>query len=76
MSDLLWQKPGIAVDAGLQSFLAGDDVVLDREFFLHDITASRVHAEGLQRIGILSTQELAALQCELDALAAWLTSLK
>jgi len=70
MSDLLWQKPGIAVDAGLQSFLAGDDVVLDREFFLHDITASRVHAEGLQRIGILSTQELAALQCELDALAA------
>ena len=70
MSDLLWQKPGIAVDPALQSFLAGDDVVLDREFFLHDITASRAHAEGLQRIGILSSDELAALQAELDMLAA------
>jgi len=70
MSDLLWQKPGIAVDPALQSFLAGDDVVLDREFFLHDITASRAHAEGLQRIGILSGDELEALQAELDMLAA------
>src|SRR4249919_1344827 len=54
MSDLLWQKPGVAVDAQIQAFLAGDDVLLDREFFLHDIAASRVHAEGLQRIGMLS----------------------
>ena len=28
MSDLLWQKPGIAVDAQIQAFLAGDDVIL------------------------------------------------
>jgi argininosuccinate lyase len=69
MSDLLWQKPGIAVDARIQAFLAGDDVVLDREFFLHDIAASKAHAEGLQRIGILSADELAALMRELDALA-------
>ena len=32
MSDLLWQKPGVAVDAQIQAFLAGDDVLLDREF--------------------------------------------
>jgi len=69
MSDLLWQKPGVAVDTRIQAFLAGDDVVLDREFFLHDIAASRVHAEGLQRIGILSTDELAGIGRELDALA-------
>jgi argininosuccinate lyase len=69
MSDLLWQKPGIAVDARIQAFLAGDDVVLDREFFLHDIAASKAHAEGLQRIGILSADELAGLLRELDALA-------
>lgn len=69
MSDLLWQKPGVAVDAKIQAFLAGDDVVLDREFFLHDIVASRVHAEGLQRIGLLSADELAAMLRELDALA-------
>lgn len=66
---LLWQKPGVAVDAQIQAFLAGDDVVLDREFFLHDITASRAHAEGLQRIGIFDVGELAALSRELDALA-------
>ena len=69
MSDLLWQKPGIAVDARIQAFLAGDDVVLDREFFLHDIAASKAHAEGLQRIGILPADELAGLLRELDALA-------
>ncbi|RZA23007.1 MAG: argininosuccinate lyase, partial [Lysobacteraceae bacterium] len=70
MSDLLWQKPGVTVDARIQKFLAGDDVVLDREFFLHDITASKAHAEGLQRIGILSADELSGLQRELDVLAA------
>ena len=69
MSDLLWQKPGVAVDAQIQAFLAGDDVVLDREFFLHDIVASLAHAEGLQRIGILSADELAGIDRELGALA-------
>ena len=70
MSDLLWQKPGVTVDARIQKFLAGDDVVLDREFFLHDIAASKAHAEGLQRIGILSSEELAGLLRELELLAA------
>lgn len=69
MSDLLWQKPGVAVDEKIQTFLAGDDVVLDREFFLHDIAASKAHAEGLQHIGILSAEELAGLLRELDVLA-------
>lgn len=70
MSDLLWQKPGVTVDADIQKFLAGDDVILDREFFLHDIAASKAHAEGLQHIGILSADELSGLLRELDALAA------
>ena len=70
MSDLLWQKPGVAVDAGIQAFLAGDDVILDREFFLHDIAASQAHAEGLQRIGILSHDEGIAIARELELLAA------
>ncbi|HEY9253845.1 MAG TPA: argininosuccinate lyase [Stenotrophomonas sp.] len=70
MTNLLWQKPGVAVDAQIQRFLAGDDVILDREFFLHDIQASKAHAEGLQHIGILSADELAGLLVELDTLAA------
>ncbi|MGH8033565.1 MAG: argininosuccinate lyase [Luteimonas sp.] len=69
MSDLLWQKPGVTVDAEIQAFLAGDDVILDREFFLHDIAASRAHAGGLRTIGILADDELAGLLRELDALA-------
>lgn len=69
MSDLLWSKPGVAIDAAIQSFLAGDDVILDREFFPHDIRASRVHAQGLQRIGILGQDELDALEKELSSLA-------
>ena len=69
MSDLLWQKPGVAVDTQIQAFLAGDDVLLDREFFLHDIAASAAHAEGLQRIGILGGHELDGLKRELALLA-------
>ena len=69
MAELLWQKPGVAVDAQIQRFLAGDDVILDREFFLHDIAASTAHAEGLQRIGILSGDELEGLRRELSLLA-------
>jgi argininosuccinate lyase len=44
-------------------------VLLDREFFLHDIAASLAHAEGLQRIGIIDGDELAGLSRELAALA-------
>ncbi|UNK50314.1 argininosuccinate lyase [Lysobacter sp. S4-A87] len=69
MSDLLWQKPGVKVDARIQQFLAGEDVILDREFFLFDIQASRAHAEGLQQIGILDADELAGLKTELETLA-------
>lgn len=69
MSQLLWQKPGVQVDARIQQFLAGEDVILDREFFLFDVQASRAHAQGLERIGILDADELAGLERELDVLA-------
>jgi argininosuccinate lyase len=69
MSQPLWQKPGVRIDPAIQAFLAGDDVVLDREFFLYDIRASIAHAEGLQRIGLLTAEENEALRAALDALA-------
>ena len=69
MSGLLWQKPGVKVDERIQRFLAGEDVILDREFFLFDIEASRAHAQGLQHIGILTADELSGLERELDVLA-------
>ncbi|HEY2346871.1 MAG TPA: argininosuccinate lyase [Xanthomonadaceae bacterium] len=69
MSDLLWRKDGTAVDPRVMRFLAGDDVVLDREFFACDIRASVAHVEGLQRIGVLTGDEATAMVRELDALA-------
>jgi argininosuccinate lyase len=70
MSDLLWQKAGVKTDPRIMKFLAGDDVLLDRELLPHDIEASRAHVEGLQRIGVLSAAEAAALDRELAVLAA------
>jgi argininosuccinate lyase len=69
MSDLLWQKAGVSTDARIMRFLAGDDVLLDREFFLHDIAASKVHVEGLARVGVVGAEEADSLARELDALA-------
>ena len=70
MSGVLWQKAGVKIDPRIMKFLAGDDVILDREFLPHDIEASRAHVEGLQRIGVVSADEAAALDRELVALAA------
>lgn len=69
MSGLLWQKQGVEVDPRIMRFLAGDDVLLDRELFLHDVEASQAHVEGLARIGLLSADECSALLRELDLLA-------
>ncbi len=69
MTQPLWQKSNIKIDARIMKFLAGDDVLLDREFFLHDITASKAHVEGLANIGVVTGDEATALKRELDALA-------
>ena len=69
MMQPLWQKPDSKIDARIMQFLAGDDVLLDREFFLYDITASKAHVEGLANIGVLSSEEAVGLKRELDTLA-------
>lgn len=69
MTDLLWQKTGTRTDECIMRFLAGDDVILDREFLLYDIEASKAHVDGLARIGILSAKEARAITHELGALA-------
>jgi len=69
MAQPLWQKADSKVDARIMKFLAGADVVLDREFFLHDIQASQAHVQGLARIGVVSQDEAAAIARELNLLA-------
>ena len=70
MAKLIWDKDGAAVDARIQRFLAGDDVVLDRALFLHDVRASKAHVHGLARIGVLAAAEATAIDGALDDLAA------
>ena len=69
MTQPLWQKADSLIDPRIMRFLAGDDVLLDREFFVHDIDASKVHVAGLATIGVLDAAEADALARELDALA-------
>jgi argininosuccinate lyase len=74
MTKPLWQKSGTTVDARIMRFLAADDVVLDRDFFLHDIAASKAHVDGLARIGVLNESESKSLQHELSTLADLFTA--
>ena len=69
---LLWQKATTATDQAVMDFLAGQDIVLDRDLFEFDIQASQAHADGLARIGLLSEADAHAIATSLDALqAAW-----
>jgi argininosuccinate lyase len=68
LAHLIWDKSGAAVDERIQRFLAGEDVVLDRALFLHDIRASKAHVNGLSRIGLLSAEETEAILGGLDRL--------
>lgn len=69
MAGLIWAAEGGGADALVMEFLAGDDVVLDRELFPFDIRATGAHARGLGRIGILTEDEVTRMTAALDALA-------
>jgi argininosuccinate lyase len=71
MSEPVWRKSGqSAVPDAIMRFLAGQDVELDRELLPFDIRASRAHARGLARIGVLTKEQADSICAELDALAA------
>jgi len=71
MSDYIWKKgSSTTVDDRVMRFLAGDDVVLDRQLLPFDIRASQAHARGLARIGVLSQEQAMAMVQSLDELAA------
>ncbi|MDX1625086.1 MAG: argininosuccinate lyase [Wenzhouxiangellaceae bacterium] len=69
MSGPIWKKTGHeTVPEDVMRFLAGDDVVLDRELLEFDIRASRAHARGLARVDLLEAEQAEAICRELDAL--------
>lgn len=66
---VLWDKEGVKIDARIQSFLAAEDAILDRQLLPWDILASRAHVVGLHKLGLLSQEEAADLDRELQTLA-------
>lgn len=71
MTDYIWKKDSsTAVDERVMRFLAGDDVILDRELLPFDIRASQAHARGLARIEVLSHEQAEAMVASMDQLLA------
>jgi argininosuccinate lyase len=69
MKNYLWQpEHAEAVDEKIMQFLAGEDVVLDRELFPYDIRATAAHVRGLERIGVLVAGESETLCALLEQL--------
>ncbi len=69
MSTLLWNKSGVKTDVAVMRFLAGEDVVLDRELLAFDIRATAAHAEGLALKGLLTRTDANAIVAALKDLA-------
>jgi argininosuccinate lyase len=71
LTDYIWKKDSTeAVDTRVMRFLAGDDVLLDRELLPFDIRASQAHARGLARIGVLEAAQAEAMVASMDELLA------
>jgi len=69
MKKYLWEMTSAGdVDQEIMTFLAGEDVILDRELFPFDIQATAAHVHGLVRIGILDNGESERLSALLDEL--------
>jgi len=71
VKDVLWKSGGAAAgDEAVMAFLAGEDVLLDRELFPFDIRATAAHVRGLARIGLLDEAECRRLTDLLETLSA------
>lgn len=56
----LWDK-GISIDKKIEQFTVGNDREIDIHIAKYDVIASRAHAKMLQKIGIISVEELVDL---------------
>ena len=65
----LWQKT-YTVDTLVDTFTVGEDRILDLQLARYDVQGSMAHATMLQRIGVLSAEELESLLRELRSIAA------
>lgn len=67
--NVLWAE-GTNLAPGVMEFLAGEDVILDRQLFVYDIQATQAHIQGLARIDIFSSADADKLVTALDDLSS------
>ena len=69
MTAPIWQKNSkAAIDETIMDFMAGEDIILDRQIIKYDIQASKAHVLGLASINILNADEQVKLSSKLDQL--------
>ena len=64
----LWDK-GISIDKKIEQFTVGNDREIDLHIAKYDVQASLAHAKMLQKINIISTEELQQLEKGLQELS-------
>ena len=68
MNKKLWNNKTSNTSEEITSFLAGEDIELDKFIFIYDIDASLAHVKALQSIGIIKKNELSKLTKALKVL--------
>ncbi len=63
----LWDK-GLSIDKKIEQFTVGNDREIDIHIAKYDVLASRAHAKMLQKIEILTSEELIKLEEGLDVM--------
>jgi argininosuccinate lyase len=61
MSTPIWNKTGTEIDPEVLAFTRGEDPYIDNHLVPYDIIGSIAHANGLERIGMLTLEESGAL---------------
>lgn len=64
----LWKKSDTESNTLVEKYTAGTDYIFDVGLLPFDIVASKVHAQGLAKIGILTAEEFSQIMSALDAL--------
>ena len=68
MNKKIWNAKGKQQPNEIVSFLAAEDIKLDKSIFIYDIDATSAHARGLSSIGIIKKSELAKIIKTLNVL--------
>ena len=64
----LWNKDQTSLAESVEKFTVGNDKIFDILLAKHDVIGSLAHAKMLQHIGILSNEELSAVEKALDTI--------